>query len=145
MSSSSWGSEIEAGVLVAPRGRAKALMLGGALSELGSALKVGAEVAAEQAGGGRSPLGTLSGKLGYLAVTETEVLLLDGRQGLTTPKATGVAARVPRQSIASVALGGGTLAMAFEIAFEDGVRWELEIGRANTKQARAVLERLQPA
>ena len=140
------GSPIEAGVIVTPKGRPKAVMTGAAIGQAaGSALKVGAEMAAERAGGGRSPLGTRSGQIGYLALTATELVLVAGRQGLTSPKATSVAARVARERVSSAALGEGKLALPFDVTFDDGVCWEFEVGRANTKQARAVLELLQPA
>lgn len=138
------GARIEAGVIVNAKGNAKAVMTGAVVAELaGSAGKMAAEMAEERAGRGSSPLGTLSGKLGYLAITETELVLLDGRTGLTTPKATRVAARVPRERVESASLGEGKLAVPLDVTFEDGGRWQFEVGRAYTKQARSVIELLR--
>ena len=138
------GARIEGGVVVNAKGNAKAVMTGAVVAELaGSAGKMAAEMAAERAGRGSSPLGTLSGKLGYLAITETELVLLNGRTGLTTPKATGVAARVPRERVESASLGEGKLAVPLDVTFEDGGRWQFEVGRAYTKNARSVIELLQ--
>jgi hypothetical protein len=44
-----------------------------------------------------------------------------------------------------MSLGDGKLALPFDVTFIDGVRWQFEVGRANTKQARAVLEHLRAA
>jgi hypothetical protein len=135
------GDPIEAGVVVTPKGRAKAVISGAVVGQVaGSALKIGTQMTAEHSGAEASPLGTLSGRLGYLAVTASELVLLEGRPGLVSPKATSVAARAPRARVSSVAIGEGKLALPFEVSFGDGARWEFEVGRANAKQARSIAQ-----
>jgi hypothetical protein len=54
-------------------------------------------------------------------------------RAVRTPAA---AARAAREHVGSVSLGHGGLALPFDVIFDNGVRWEFEVGRANTGGAR---------
>ena len=136
------GAPVITGSLVTAKGRAKAVMGGAIAGAVGSAARVGAQMAAERSGAGASPLPTNAFSLGYLAVTAEDIVVVEGTQGMLGPKAKSVLVRVPRSCAQAAHWGGGALAKALTIEFTDGVTWELEVPRANVKHAEAVLAEL---
>ena len=67
---------------------------------------------------------------------------MEGKQGLTKPKAVSVLARAPRSEVLSAALGDGKLTKPLVIAFRGDVTWEFEIPRVMWKDAEKVLTAL---
>ena len=51
-----------------------------------------------------------------------------------------VLARTPRATIREVQVGSGKLTAPLTVTFEDGQTWEVDVPRANVKQAKAIAE-----
>lgn len=91
------------------------------------------------------------GKLGYLAVTADEIVLmttkLKGQAGLSM---VDVVARTPRGDVASAEIGGGwrhisysiISAAPFRITFTDGTIWQTEVSRFSRKHGKSVVRTL---
>ena len=76
------------------------------------------------------------GRAGYLAASETELILTKTSQLGWKPHPKGDAlVRVPRSDVQSVALDQGKVLSQLKLTFADGVAWEFEIPRANRKTA----------
>jgi hypothetical protein len=127
------------GVVVNPRNTAR-MTVSGAVGVAGSAMLRNMDAdKADTPNIGRSAL---------LALTEDEVALVKMREGPPGFKLTKkVVARVPYSSIASTELGKGTLgsigAAPLTITFTDGTTWKLEVIKAATKRAKALVEVLE--
>lgn len=81
----------------------------------------------------------------YLALSTTELVLVNGKQGLVGMKLTGeVIARAPRSAIASIELGEGKVAAPLTIVFRDGSRWDLEAARARRGAVERVIAEVCP-
>jgi hypothetical protein len=156
------GSSVLAGVKVNPWGamrRAEARQVGPAVSgpfvvALGDA--IGGKAGARE----RQRLGQLAsvtpefGKVGFVAVTETEVALITTNISsgllLTTITAGQLVARAPRRDVASVKLGGGwphigyyvLTAAPLTITFHNGTAWQMEVSRFFRKNGRKVVRAL---
>jgi hypothetical protein len=79
------------------------------------------------------------GRVGYLAVSDSELALVRTKSGLMKMKVTDEAiARVPRSGIASVEFDRGYKS-ELKITFTDGSSWEFDIPRANRKTAEQVV------
>ena len=139
------GNPVLDGVLLTPKGRAKAVIGGAIGGGAGSALKEGAQMATAHAGQGVSPSPAGTWKLGYVAVTAEEVVLLEARPALIGTKATGVLAGSQRAALARVSAGDGKTTLPLHVEFNDATSWEFEIARANFKDARRVAELLSGA
>ena len=126
--------------LVMPKGATKGTMARAALGPAGSAVTAASDTIADHHGAARSPLRGGPGTLGLVALTVDEVVLLDGRRGALRPVATGVAARVPRTELAGAELGKGRLSSPLTLRWSDGSSWELEVPRANVKDARRLVD-----
>jgi hypothetical protein len=129
------GTPQVAGTLVAAKGNAKRLAVGGV---------VGAALMNRNKGGGTEGLPAF-GRSAYLAVSADEIALVKTQTGLMSfkPKITSEAlARVPRAQISSVDLDKGALKSNLKVAFSDGNTWEFEIPKAYNKTAKQVVEAL---
>src|SRR5436309_10650709 len=101
------GTKIITGCLVTPKGRAKAVMGGAVVGAVaGSAGRVATQSAVEQQNATASPLPPNAFSLGYLAVTETDLVLVRGQQGMMGPKAKDIVATVPRSEVAAAHMAG---------------------------------------
>lgn len=82
------------------------------------------------------------GRVGFLAVTRDEIAIVTTKNAaLWTRIGDRVLARVPRSQVASVELESGLLSR-LDIAFENGVVWELDIPRLNRGTTEAVVREL---
>jgi hypothetical protein len=84
------------------------------------------------------------GNVGYLVVSETEVVLLRVKQGAFKVKVTDeVLARVPRAHVTDVRFDAAALTLShLTIQHGDGTLWEFEIPRAYRKRAEAAAQAL---
>jgi hypothetical protein len=125
--------------LVMPKGATKGLMTGAVLgSVVGSAGKAANDQVAAMRSG--APLAGGTASLGLLALTQDEIVLLDGRRGMVRPVATGLAGSAPRSELVDAELGKGKLSSPLRLSFEDGSSWQLEVPRKYVKDARRLLE-----
>jgi hypothetical protein len=83
------------------------------------------------------------GRVGYVAVSATEVVVVKTKTGLLKMSPTGVAlARAPRSELVSAELEDGRLLSHLLLRFADGRQWEFDVPKANKKSARAVVATL---
>jgi hypothetical protein len=135
------GSQQMAGTTVSPRGFGKKLMTGSADMYLGGAAGAAISAAGEKKGGRQQAQWAASsqtptfGRFAYLASTDNEVALIKAKQGLVGLKLTEVVARVPRDAVSSIELGGGVTTCPLTISFENGDTWQLEVPRASKRGA----------
>jgi hypothetical protein len=124
------GSPQLAGVTVLPRGASKrqANATGGSLPARIALGKTG-ETASDAPDFGR---------MAYLAVTDSELALVNVKSGRLTMKLNELIVRVPRTDVASAELGSGVIC-PLTITFADGQIWRLEVSRLNKKHAQAVV------
>jgi hypothetical protein len=128
--------------IVAPKGHAKAQFVGAIAGEVAGSVGRGAADTASARSGSASPLPPGASSLGMLAVTDEEIVLLTVRRGMIKPVATGVAGRVPRESIRGAELGKAKLQAPLRLEWADGSSWELAVPRSDVKKARALVDRL---
>ncbi|MGA8680285.1 MAG: hypothetical protein ABSB54_07240 [Acidimicrobiales bacterium] len=136
--SSLLGSPQIAGVRVAAVGvaRASARTMGGvAGGVLGDVL--GGKIVGVDAIPAQTPQ---FGRLGFLALTQTE-LALTTMKGSMIPKPFKVVARVPRSEVISAELGTGVVA-PLTIRFAGGKIWQVEVSKLVQKDARALADAL---
>lgn len=81
------------------------------------------------------------GRVGLLAVTADEVVLVS-MAGAITLKPKEVVARVPREQIAAMDVGGGITATRVVLLFSDNTAWVVEVPKNMARQARAVAAEL---
>jgi hypothetical protein len=82
------------------------------------------------------------GRYGYLALTETELVLMRVKQGLAGMKPVEIIARVPRNDVASATLGSGFGVAPFTLTFASGGAWDLEVAKARRRGAKSVVDAL---
>ncbi len=133
------GTPEVAGTFVSPHGMTKKMTGIAAAGAVGGV--VGGMIGMAAAGppfAGAPPFGAV----GYVALTEHEIVLIRGKPGALKPKVgTEVVARAPRAAVASAALERGTLKADLRIEFADGGLWAFEI----PKIYRATAERVVAA
>ena len=131
--------------LVTPKGASTGIMAGAVLGAAGSAAKAAADTASGAHGDGKAPLATGTASLGLLALTAQDVVLVNGRRGMVKPVATGLAGRAPRRDLVGAELGKAKLTAPLRLTWADGSEWLLDVPRAETKRAQALLDQLQAA
>jgi hypothetical protein len=132
-----------AGTWVNPKGLAKKMVGGAAGREIAGAMgQIAAEATAKR-GSHPSPETPEFGKIGFLAVSDSEVALVKGKQGAWKAKVTDeVLARHARTDVTSAELGSGKLALPLTITFNSGETWRFDIARAAKKYADHVVSAL---
>jgi hypothetical protein len=76
------------------------------------------------------------GRLAYLAATADEIVLLKVKMGLIRVRPNEVLVRVPRDQVAAVELGKGTVSVPpLTITFTTGDVWRLEVPTPSRKYA----------
>jgi hypothetical protein len=128
--------------LVTPRSSAKAQFASAIAGSAGAVARATSDTIADYADRGASPMDSGTASIGMLALTEGEVVLLNGRRGMTRPVATGVAGRGPRQDVVVAEIGSGKLTAPLRLSWADGSTWELSVPRSDMKKARALVEQL---
>jgi hypothetical protein len=112
-------------------------------SELGG---IAGSAAASRATGGLyqgAPDVPSFGRVGYLAVSATEVALVKTKTGAFKMKVSDeVLARAPRSALASVELEEGKLLSHLVIRFTNGRAWEFDVPKMAKKTAKEVVAAL---
>ncbi|HET8977050.1 MAG TPA: hypothetical protein VFN87_02770 [Solirubrobacteraceae bacterium] len=137
------GAPTVAGTFVNPKGMAKkmtASVAGGQVGGIAGSLATGA-IAGRNSGAAQAVPNF--GRVGYLAVTDTEVALLGTRTGAFKMKiGDKVLARAPRAEITSAELDQGALLSHLTIGFLNGASWQFDVPRQAKKPAQAVARAL---
>ncbi|HEX3977415.1 MAG TPA: hypothetical protein VHW96_14200 [Solirubrobacteraceae bacterium] len=131
------GASEVAGTLVSPRGLTKKMTMMTAGGQVGGL--VGSLAATAMAGKAAkaTPEMPSFGRSGYLAASDTELVLTKTSQLGWKPHPKGDAlVRVPRGDVQSVELEQGKVLSHLKLTFADGLVWEFEIPRANRKGAK---------
>lgn len=136
--SAALGAPQLAGAFVNPKGFAKrvtATVAGGA---------IGGAIASTMSGGSSTDQGVPDfGRVGYVAVTASEVALVKTKSGLLKMKVTdNVLAREQRSEITSATLKKGALVSNMTISFNGGGEWIFDVPKANQRGAVQVIEAL---
>lgn len=130
------GAPEVAGTLVSPRGLTKKMSMGTAGSQVGGLVGSLAASALTSKTSKATPDMPSFGRSGYLAASETELILTKTSQLGWKPHTKGDAlVRVPRGEVQSVDLEKGKVLSQLKLTFADGNTWQFEIPRANRKGA----------
>ena len=131
-----------AGTLVNPSGYAKKATIhaaGRVVAGMAGHLAATKAAGAETSGAPEVPD---FGRVGYLAVSASDVALVKTKAGWKMTPTDEVPARVPRTDVASSELAEGRLLSRLTIEFSNGVGWQFDIPRNDKKTARGVVEAL---
>jgi hypothetical protein len=130
------GAPEVAGTLVSPRGLTKKMSMGTAGSQVGGLVGSLAASALTSKTAKATPEMPSFGRSGYLAASETELILTKTSQLGWKPHTKGDAlVRVPRGEVQSVDFEKGKVLSQLKLTFADGNTWQFEIPRANRKGA----------
>ena len=141
--SSALGAPEIAGSLVNPKGLTKKVTAATAGSQIGGA--IGSMAAGAIAGRTSTAPSQMPsfGRVGYVAVSDSEVALVKTKTGAFKMKITDeVLARVPRSEVASVDLDQGKLLSHLKIEFTDGAVWQFDVPKQAKKTAQNVTRAL---
>ena len=83
------------------------------------------------------------GRVGYVAVSDTEVAVLKTRTGWKMHPTEEVLARTARSELASVELDEGRMVSHLRLRFNNDKLWEFDIPRSDKKTAKAVVAALE--
>lgn len=138
------GAPTIAGTFVNPKGLTKKMTASVAGGQIGGVLGSVATGAITDRRSGAAQDVPSFGRVGYLAVTDTEVALLGTRTGALKMKIDNtVLARAPRAELTTAELDEGVLLSHLTIGFSDGVWWQFDVPRQARKDARAVARALR--
>jgi hypothetical protein len=130
------GAPEVAGTLVSPRGLTKKMSIGAAGSQVGGLVGSLAASAMTSRKAKATPDMPSFGRSGYLAASESELILTKTSQMGWKPHPKGDAlVRVPRGDLQSLELHRGKVISQLKLTFADGLVWEFEIPRAIRKSA----------
>jgi hypothetical protein len=85
------------------------------------------------------------GRVGYVAVSGTEVAVIKTKYGWKMTPTEEALARAPRSALASVDWDEGRLVSHLTLSFSDGQEWAFDVPKSDKKTARAVVEVLRSA
>lgn len=139
--SAALGAPEIAGTLVNPRGYMKKTVARTAGREVaGLAGSLAAAVATHD----RTAVADLPdfGRVGYVAVSATEIAVVKTKAGLKMRPTDEALARAPRSELASASLDEGRMLSHLRLQFADGRLWEFDIPRSDKGTARAVVAAL---
>jgi hypothetical protein len=141
--SNALGAPEIAGTLVNPKGYAKKAVARVAGREVAGLVgSVAAGLAAREAAQGAPDLPDF-GRVGYVAVSATDVALLKTKYGWKMTPTEEVLARASRSELASVELGEGKMVSHLRLTFANGQLWEFDVPRSDKKTAKAVVTALE--
>jgi hypothetical protein len=130
------GAPEVAGTLVSPRGLTKKMSIGTAGAQVGGLVGSLAATAMANRKSKATPEMPSYGRVGYLAASDSELIVTRTSQLGWKPHPKGDAlVRVPRGDVQSVELDRGKVLSRLKLTFADGLEWEFEIPRANRKGA----------
>jgi len=131
-----------AGTLVNPKGYAKKAVARVAGREVaGFVGSVAAGLAVGDRGKGVPDLPDF-GRVGYVAVSETDVAVLKTKMGWKMTPTEEVLARAPRSELASVEFDEGKMVSHLTLQFANGRLWHFDVPRSDKKTAKAVVAAL---
>ena len=138
--SNALGAPEIAGTLVNPKGLMKKSVARVAGREVAGLVgSVAAGLAARDAGVPDVPD---FGRVGYVAVSETDVAVVKTKYGWKMRPGEEVLARASRSELASAELDEGKMVSHLRLHFINGKLWEFDIPRTDKKTARAVVAAL---
>jgi hypothetical protein len=129
--------------LVTPRSAVKTQIASAIAGSAGSAARAASDTIASRVDQTASPMDGGTASIGLLALTADEVVLLNGRRGMTRPVATGVAGRGSRHDLVAAEVGSGKLTAPMRLSWADGSTWELSVPRSDMKKARSLVVQLE--
>lgn len=131
------GAPEVAGALVSPRGLTRKMSMGTAGTQVGGLAGTLAANATAAKTSRKTPEMPSFGRVGYLAASETELVLTRTSPLGWKPHPKGDAlVRIPRSDVQSVEFDRGKVLSRLKLTFADGLAWEFEIALANRKSAR---------
>jgi hypothetical protein len=132
-----------AGTLVNPKGYAKKSVARVAGREVAGLVgSVAAGLAVGDAGQGAPGLPDF-GRVGYVAVSETDVALLKTKTGWKMTPTEEVLARALRSELASVEFDEGKMVSHLKLNFANGQIWHFDVPRSDRKTAKMVVAALE--
>jgi hypothetical protein len=140
--SAALGAPEIAGTLVNPRGYVKKTVARTAGREVaGLAGSLAAAVATRD----HTPVPDLPdfGRVGYVAVSATEIAVVKTKAGWKMRPTDVALARAPRSELASASLDEGRMLSHLRLQFADGRLWEFDIPKSDKATARAVVAALE--
>ena len=140
--SAALGAAEIAGTLVNPHGYVKKTVARTAGREVAGLVgDVAAGLAARERNAGPSELPDF-GRVGYVAVSATEVALVKTKTGWKMTPTDVALARAPRSELTSAELEEGRMLSHLRLRFANGLQWEFDVPRSNRQTARAVVAAL---
>jgi hypothetical protein len=139
--SNALGAPEIAGTLVNPRGYAKKAVARVAGREVAGL--VGSVVAGLAVGDQSAPDLPDFGRVGYVAVSEADVVVLKTRTGWKMTPTEEVIVRASRGELSSVDWEEGRMVSHMTMHFSNGHNWEFDVPRSDKKTAKAVIAALQ--
>jgi hypothetical protein len=141
--SNALGAPEIAGTLVNPKGYAKKAVARVAGREVAGLVgSVAAGLAVGDAGRGAPDLPDF-GRVGYVAVSESEVAVLKTKTGWKMTPTEEVIARASRSELASVDFDEGKMVSHLQLHFVNGQVWHFDVPRSDKKTAKAVVAALE--
>jgi hypothetical protein len=139
--SNALGAPEIAGTLVNPKGYAKKAVARVAGRE--AAGLVGSVAAGLAAGDPGAPDLPDFGRVGYVAVSQSDVMVLKTKTGWKMTPTEEVIVRASRSELASVEWDEGKMVSHLTLQFANGHVWHFDVPRSDRKTARAVVAALQ--
>ncbi len=141
--SAALGAPEIAGTLVNPRGYVKKRVARTAGREVAGLLgSVAAGLATRKGGMDVADLPDF-GRVGYVAVSTTEVAVIKTKLGWKMTPTDVALARAPRSELASAELEEGRMLSHLRLCFTNGRLWEFDVPRSDKRTARAVVAALE--
>jgi hypothetical protein len=132
-----------AGTLVNPRGLMKKSVARVAGREVaGLAGSIAASIATRDKEKGAATELPSFGRVGYIAVSETEVAVLKTRTGWKMHPTDEVLGRALKSDLSSVDFDEGRMVSHLDLHFANGTVWQFDIPRSDRKTAKAVVAAL---
>ena len=141
--SAALGAPQIAGTLVNPRGYMKKTVARAAGREVAGLVGSVAAGLATRDGGARAPELPDFGRVGYIAVSATEIAMVKTKLGWKMTPTEVALARAPRSELASAELEQGRMVSHLRLRFADGGLWEFDVPKADKKTAREVVAALE--
>ncbi len=140
--STALGAPQIAGTLVNPRGYMKKTVARTAGREIaGLAGDLAAGLAARERNPGPSELPDF-GRVGYVAVSATEVAVTKTKTGWKMTPTDVALVRAPRSELSSAELEEGRMLSHLRLRFANGLLWEFDVPRSDRETARSVVAAL---
>jgi hypothetical protein len=141
--SAALGAPQIAGTLVNPTGYMKKTVASAAGREVAGLVGSVAAGLATRGGGAGAPELPDFGRVGYVAVSTTEIAVVKTKLGWKMTPTDVALVRAPRGELASAELEEGRMVSHLRLRFADGRLWEFDVPRSDKKTAREVVAVLE--